>query len=358
MPGKKGKFIVIDGTDGSGKATQLKILSEHLKDSGLDVEIADFPQYGQRSAAVIEDYLNGKYGTADEVGPYAASIFYAIDRYDASFKIKAWLEAGKIVISNRYVTANMGHQGGKILDKDARLAYFDWLYRLEYEIFGIPKPDLNIILHVDAKIAQRLIDKKGYREYIGGEKKDIHEADLNHLINAEKVYLEIASAFPDFSLIECTKNGSIMSIEAIHEMVWNCASGLIFDGELFKNNNKPGKKPLSVKVELLDSSAKMPTKTISGEAELNLFSSKKCTIRPFERKLVPTGIRIHMPHDHIGYIYVRREMEKDEFYSLAGAVYPDDLDNELKISIFNPGRQLIQIDHGQKIAQLILRKQD
>ncbi|MEK7097993.1 MAG: thymidylate kinase, partial [Patescibacteria group bacterium] len=134
---KKGKFIVIDGTDGSGKTTQLGLLAERLKNLGHLVEIADFPQYNTKSAGLVEEYLSGKYGSADEVGPYRASIFYACDRYDASFKIRKWLEEGKIVISNRYVTANMGHQGGKIDGEKERKEYFDWLYNLEYETFSI-----------------------------------------------------------------------------------------------------------------------------------------------------------------------------------------------------------------------------
>jgi dTMP kinase len=111
---KKGVFIVIDGTDGAGKKTQTDILCEKLKAYGFAVEIADFPQYGHKSAGLVEEYLNGRYGTAEAVGPYAASIFYACDRYDASFKIRKWLAEGKVVVSNRYVAANMGHQGGKI----------------------------------------------------------------------------------------------------------------------------------------------------------------------------------------------------------------------------------------------------
>ncbi len=218
---KRGKFIVIDGTDGSGKATQTDLLVRTLKDNGYDVKIADFPQYGKKSAGLVEEYLNGKYGSAEEVGPHRASVFYACDRYGASFKIKKWLGGGKIVISNRYVTANMGHQGGKIKDSKEREKYFDWLYNLEYEIFKIPRPDLNIILHVDASVAQKLVDKKEKRDYIGGAKRDIHEDDLGHLRDAEKVYLEIAESFPDFTLIKCAKNGDIMTRADINKLVWN-----------------------------------------------------------------------------------------------------------------------------------------
>ena len=223
---KKGKFIVIDGTDGSGKATQTKLLIKRLKDEGYKVEMADFPQYGGKSAALVEEYLNGKYGSAQEVGPYRASVFFACDRYDASFKIKKWLEDGKIVISNRYVTANMGHQGGKIKDAKKRKKFFGWLYELEYKIFKIPKPDLNIILHVDAAVAQKLVDNKDSRNYTK-KKRDLHEKDLKHLRDAEKVYLEIAKTMPNFQLISCTEFGKIISRESISELVWKKVKKII-----------------------------------------------------------------------------------------------------------------------------------
>ena len=212
MQNNKGRFIVIDGADGSGKATQTKLLVNRLRQTGCQVAMADFPQYGAKSAGLVEEYLNGKYGPAKKVGPYRASIFYACDRYDASFKIKQWLKQGKIVIANRYVASNMAHQGGKIKNPLERKAYFDWLRELEYEIFAIPRPDLNIILHVDAQIAQKLIDSKGHRDYINGAKIDMHEADLQHLRDAEMVYLELANNYPDFKLIKCTANGRIMNL--------------------------------------------------------------------------------------------------------------------------------------------------
>ena len=216
---QKGRFIVIDGTDGSGKATQTGLLVEELKLSGYSVEMTDFPQYGTKSAGLIEEYLNGKYG---QVGPEAASIFYAIDRFDASFKIRNWLNEGKVVISNRYVTANAGHQGGKIADDVDRLKFFRWLDNLEYNIFGIPKPDLNIILHVPAAVAQKLVDFKtaDQRQYVSGKKRDLHEADLKHLQNAEKVYKEIAKLFPNTKLVECVHTGTLLSPAEVHNKVW------------------------------------------------------------------------------------------------------------------------------------------
>lgn len=222
-----GKLIVIDGGDGSGKATQLKLLAEKLKSLDYQIEIIDFPQYGQKSAGMVEEYLNGRYGTADEVGPYGASIFYAIDRYDASFKIREWLKEGKIVLSNRYVASNMAHQGGKIKNDIERQIYFKWLHDLEYDIFCIPRPDINLILHVDAEVGQKLVDKKGHRDYVGGEKRDIHESNIEHLKSAGGVYAEIVQTFDDFEMIECMKDNNIMSLEEIHEKILASALKII-----------------------------------------------------------------------------------------------------------------------------------
>lgn len=215
-----GTFIMLEGTDGSGKATQTERLVTRLQTEGFDVETISFPQYGTPSATMVEAYLNGELGTAEEVGPYRASILYAVDRYAAAPTIRRWLAEGKIVIANRYVASNMGHQGGKIVDAAERKRYFDWNYDLEYNIFEIPKPDINIILHVTPEISQQLVDQKEDRAYIKGKKRDIHEDDLNHLRHAEAAYLDIAREYPEFHLIECTENSTMKSIEAIHSEVW------------------------------------------------------------------------------------------------------------------------------------------
>lgn len=214
----KGAFIVIEGTDGTGKATQTQKLVEHLRLKGKDVEVFDFPQYGKPSSYFVESYLNGKYGT--EVNPQAASLFFALDRYEASFKIRESLKEGKIVISNRYVASNMGHQGGKIDDAKKRHEYFAWNDNIEFNILGIPQPDLNIILWMPADIAQQLVDKKGNREYVGGQKRDLHEKDIQHLKRAEQVYQEMTKLFPKkFTLINCMEEDKLMSIEQIHEKI-------------------------------------------------------------------------------------------------------------------------------------------
>lgn len=217
---RKGKFIVIDGTDGAGKATQTDLLATRLRKEGYEVAVEDFPQYGKKSAGLVEEYLNGLYGTAKELGPYIPSMFYACDRFAASFRIRENLRKGMIVISNRYVTANMGHQGGKIKNTAARSKYYKWLFDLEFTFFKIPKPDLNLILHMPAGVAQQLVDGKAARSYVqGGKKRDMHEADLAHLKAAEKVYIEISKKFR-YPLVECYIDGKILSREAIAEEIF------------------------------------------------------------------------------------------------------------------------------------------
>jgi dTMP kinase len=220
----RGAFIVIDGTDGSGKATQTHLLVTRLKRDGVPVETISFPQYGTKSAGLVEEYLAGKYGSAQEVGAYRASIFYAADRYDASQKIRGWLDHGSVVIADRYVGSNMGHQGAKISDPRERTRFFDWNADMEYNLFGIPQPDVNVVLHVPALIAQRLAQKNTSKH---GLAQDIHEKDLDHLKAAEQAYLDLTIQFKTFQLIECVEGGTLLSPTDIHERVWMLVRPLV-----------------------------------------------------------------------------------------------------------------------------------
>ncbi len=215
----KGKFIVIDWTDGSGKGTQTRNLIEKLKTEWHQVEMADFPQYGKRSAMMVEDYLNWDFGTAQEVGPYRASVLYAVDRYAASFQIKKWLDEWKIVIANRYVSSNMWHQAGKIKDIEERDKFLEWLDGFEYWLFDIPRPDTNILLYMPTEIWQQLVDKKWHRDYVGWEKRDIHEADLQHLKDAAEAYKYVAEKY-NWTIIDSAPDGKLQSIEEIAEKIW------------------------------------------------------------------------------------------------------------------------------------------
>jgi dTMP kinase len=359
MQSNIGKFIVIDGTDGSGKATQTKILVERLESLGFEVEMVDFPQYGEKSAGLVEKYLNGEYGEADEVGPYRASIFYACDRYDASFKIKKWLKQGKIVVANRYVTANMGHQGGKIANPLERKNFFSWLYELEFEIFNIPKPDLNIILHVDAAVAQAMVDQKGHRDYVHGAKRDIHEADINHLRRAEQVYLEIANSFPGFSLIECTRDNQIMSREEIHNLIWQEIGEIIenekncsccCDGE---NEEKKEEKSV-VKIEKLNDNAKLPQKAYEDDAGLDLFSSDYYSLLPGENMNIKTGIKMAVPKGCAGLVWDKSGVAKAGIHTMAGVI-DSGYRGEIMVNVINLSGDIYNIAPGQKIAQILIQ---
>lgn len=223
----RGKFIVIDGTDGVGKATQVSLLAGRMTREGYDVGIIDFPQYGTRAAAMVEEYLAGKYGGADEVSPYAASIFYACDRFDAAKQIREALAEGRTIIANRYTASNMGHQGGKIADDDERRRFWEWIMDLEFVKMGIPKADVTLILDVSAEIGAVLAQKRARQEFLLKPKKqDIHEVNVEHLRQAAAAYLELAKLWPrDFVAVTCTKGGEIVSPEEAHERVWQAIVG-------------------------------------------------------------------------------------------------------------------------------------
>ena len=219
---KRGKLIVIDGLDGSGKGVQTGNLVDRLREEGHQVEIADFPQYGKYSAEFVAHYLRGEYGGPREVSAKKASIFYALDRFEASFQIKRWLEEGKIVISNRYASANKGHQLGKLDDPDEMNAFLEWENELEYDILGIPVPDVTIFLHMTPEIGQKLVDMKAAREYTRGEKRDIHESDINHLRDAERAYLFCFEndKSENWQKITCFEDNEPRTIPDIHEDVY------------------------------------------------------------------------------------------------------------------------------------------
>jgi dTMP kinase len=218
----KGKLIVLDGTDGTGKHTQTILLKENLEKLGYCVETIDFPQYGTKAAGPTEEYLNGKYGSPDEVGAYRASILYAVDRYAASFKIKQWLLEGKIVLCDRYVSANMGHQAGKIINLEKRDQFLEWLEDLEFNIFKIPKPDINILLYIDTEIARKLAQDNENKKFTNDVKKnDVHEKDPEHMKKALNSFLYVAEKY-NWIKINCSNgNDWIKTREEISLEIFN-----------------------------------------------------------------------------------------------------------------------------------------
>lgn len=211
-------FIVIDWIDGSGKWTQVKLIVEHLESIWKKVKTLDYPRYDEQSSFMVRKYLNWEYGK--EVSAKLASIFYAIDRFDSSFDIRKDFESYDYIISNRYVSANMIHQAGKIEDQAEKKAFLDWEYDLEYNIFGIPKADKVIFLDVPPEVSQELLKTKENRDYIkNGTNLDLHEEDKNHLIKARGAAVSVCDMYDDWTRLNCTKDWKMMSIEDITKMI-------------------------------------------------------------------------------------------------------------------------------------------
>ena len=216
-----GKLIVIAGTDGSGKHTQAKRLLARLLESSRQSEMISFPQYEDSFfGGLVGRYLRGEFGVADAVDPHLASLVFAMDRWEAREKLVEWLQQGRTVLADRYVSANAGHQSIKIGDLAERERFVAWVERMEYEILGLPRPDLTVFLHMPWRTAQELVGRKSERAYLKGAKRDIHEADDDHLARSEQAYLHMAKTRPRWRTIECCVGDRLLTPEEIAESVW------------------------------------------------------------------------------------------------------------------------------------------
>lgn len=217
----KGKLIIIEsGSDASGKATQSKKIYERLVAEGYQCMKITFPDYDNESSALVKMYLRGDFGTnANEVSPYIASTFYAADRY-ASYKTKweKFYKDGGIIISDRYTTSNLVHQASK-MEEEEKEKYIEWLYDLEYNIYGIPKPDEVIFLDVNPKVSKKLMENR-LNKFTGQEEKDIHESNTEYLIKCYNNALSIADKYK-WNLIKCSQNNGLRSIDDIHEEIYS-----------------------------------------------------------------------------------------------------------------------------------------
>ncbi len=198
-------LVAIEGIDGSGKATQTGLISNYFsKKIGKSVLQMSFPQYGQPSAVFAEKYLNGEYGGADDVAADLGSLIFALDRFAAKPIIENHLNyPNSIGILDRFVGANLAHQGTKIPDRDSRLEFYERIRMTEFEIFEIPKPIMNIVLLLSTDIAQINVDSKSSRSYTT-KRRDIHEESASHLDRASANYIELCQIYPDeFTPIQC-----------------------------------------------------------------------------------------------------------------------------------------------------------
>lgn len=215
-----GKLIVIEGTDGSGKQTQTELLYEKMLQNEKKIKKISFPNYESPSSTLVKMYLHGDFGNdANSVNPYAASTFYAVDRY-ASYKMK-WEEFysnGGIILSDRYTTANMVHQASKIDDIIERKKYLDWLIDFEWYKMKIPKPDIVFFLDVPFEYSQKLMHDRE-NKINGSNDKDIHERDKEYLKKSYENSKEIAKDY-GWKIIECIKNDKMRTIEDINNEIY------------------------------------------------------------------------------------------------------------------------------------------
>ena len=211
-----GKLIVIEGLDGSGKSTQLELLPQNLLKQGIESKTVSFPDYDSDSSALVKMYLGGRFGNRpDDVNAYAASLFYAVDRF-ASYKTTwgDYYNQNGVIVSGRYTTSNAVHQTSKMPENEWK-DFLDWLYDLEYNKVGIPKPDKVIFLDMPIEVSQKLLSGR----YKGDEaKKDIHESDTAYLENCRKAAM-FTARYSGWTIIPCAKDGEARSIEDISKDV-------------------------------------------------------------------------------------------------------------------------------------------
>lgn len=216
-----GKLFVIDGTDGSGKQTQFIKLIERFNLEGIDYKTVSFPNYDSPSSALVKMYLSGDFGkNAKDVSPYIASNFYAADRY-ATFKtgFQEYYDNGGIILADRYTTASMVHQAGKIYDKQERKKFINWLFDLEFNLYGLPQPSRVFFLNMPVEKSTELMQNRE-NKFTKESKKDIHESDKNHLIDSYNAACDVAKDYNWYE-IKCMKNDKIRTIDDIHEEIFN-----------------------------------------------------------------------------------------------------------------------------------------
>jgi dTMP kinase len=219
----QGKLIAFEGTDGSGKGTQLKLLVETLKAKSISYEILDFPQYGKFFGDLAGRMLAGDFGGVGDTAPELAVLPYACDRWSRKNDLTQWLSEGKIVISNRYTASSAVYQAAK-LPVEKQHAFVDWVYKLEQEIIGLPPEDLVLYFHVPLSISQKLIDQKETRAYLGDKKKDIYEASSDIQGAVEHLYGELATHKSNWRVIECVSGEILKTREEIQKDVLDVLS--------------------------------------------------------------------------------------------------------------------------------------
>ena len=209
-------FFVIDGADGSGKATQTKLLVNRLQADGYEVETIDFPRYEQNHfGKLLRECLDGERGDFLKLDPRIASVVFAADRFESAPLISRWLSEGKVVVADRYVSANMLHQGSKLHDEEAREEFLKWLDTIEHGVFGLPRPDLIIYLDIQYQMRMGLMSADTERA-----KLDTAEIDAEHQIATDEAAQAMVASLNSWQTISCVNEGVLRSREDIHEELY------------------------------------------------------------------------------------------------------------------------------------------
>ena len=215
-----GKLFVIDGTDGSGKQTQFRKLQERLDKEGIEYKTVSFPNYDSPSSSLVKMYLSGEFGeNAKDVSPYIASTFYAADRY-ATYKkdLEEYYNNGGLILADRYTTANMVHQAGKISDEKEREKFLNWLWDFEFNLYGLPVPTEAFFLNMPPEYAFKLMENRK-NKFTHEDKKDIHERDKNHIIDSYNAACSLVDKYNWYE-VKCVKEDKLRTIEDIHEEIY------------------------------------------------------------------------------------------------------------------------------------------
>lgn len=223
-----GKLIVFEGTDGSGKSTQFALLTKRLGANHVDFRTLVFPQYAEPSSAMIRMYLGGEFGKRpSDVNAYAASTFYAVDRYASYTKVwREYYQNGGLVLSDRYTTSNAVHQAAKE-PEERQKEFFSWLYDLEYRHMELPVPDLVIYLDMPTELTEMLMRR---REHDTHTQADIHEQNMEYLRHCRETGLH-AAKFYGWTIVNCAKDGKLRSIDDIHEEIYSLVQKCLAEPE-------------------------------------------------------------------------------------------------------------------------------
>lgn len=215
-----GKLIVIDATDGCGKTTQFNKLIERLVVEGYEPETFKFPQYqNNQFGNLVACFLRGDFGDPTQMNPYLSSVLYAADRFESKKIIEKWLAQNKIVVLDRYVSANQIHQGCKIADNEKREIFLKWLDKIEHGVFGIPRPDTIIYLDVRAETSNKIMRQRG--------KLDKNESNLEYQKQSREQSLRLVSQMNNWERIICEEDGRLLPVDTIHKKIWAAVKKMV-----------------------------------------------------------------------------------------------------------------------------------